>query len=36
MDNAPDTRASLILRLRDGRDEESWAEFVQIYSPLIY
>ena len=31
----PDTRASLILRLRDSDDQAAWNEFVQIYEPLI-
>jgi RNA polymerase sigma factor (sigma-70 family) len=32
----PSTRHSLVLRLRDPRDEAAWAEFVEIYEPLIY
>ncbi len=32
----PSTRLSLVLRLRDRRDEAAWAEFVEIYEPLIY
>lgn len=35
MDNAPDTRASLLLRLREARDEQAWQDFVEIYGPLI-
>jgi RNA polymerase sigma-70 factor (ECF subfamily) len=31
----PTTRASLVLRLRDLDDERAWAEFVDIYAPLI-
>ena len=30
------TRLSLLLRIRDADDAESWAGFVQIYAPLIY
>lgn len=30
-----ETRASLLLRLRDLRDEESWREFVDLYGPFI-
>lgn len=30
------TRASLIARLSDHRDEEAWNLFVEIYSPLVY
>jgi RNA polymerase sigma-70 factor (ECF subfamily) len=32
----PDTRNSLILRLVDKRDIESWELFVSIYEPLVY
>src|SRR5260370_26101637 len=32
----PSTRHSLVLRLRDPRDEAAWAEFVDIYEPLVY
>ncbi len=32
----PETRPSLILRLRDSRDAEAWQEFVTIYEPLVY
>jgi len=32
----PSTRASLLLRLRDPQDEGAWAEFVQLYAPLVY
>jgi RNA polymerase sigma factor (sigma-70 family) len=35
MNEAPDTRPSLLVRLRDPRDERAWAEFTAIYSPLI-
>jgi RNA polymerase sigma-70 factor, ECF subfamily len=31
----PETRASLILRLGDPADDEAWAEFLQIYHPLL-
>jgi len=30
------TRATLLIRLRDKTDESSWAEFVEIYTPLLY
>jgi RNA polymerase sigma-70 factor (ECF subfamily) len=30
------TRPSLLLRLRDARDEAAWGQFVEIYTPLIY
>src|SRR5207237_8444490 len=32
----PTTRRSLVLRLRDLADEQAWAEFVQVYEPLVY
>src|SRR5439155_20638678 len=32
----PPTRASLLVRLRDPRDEQAWAQFVDLYAPLIY
>jgi RNA polymerase sigma-70 factor (ECF subfamily) len=35
MDDDPATRASLLVRLRDPRDERAWSEFVAIYGPLI-
>lgn len=34
-DQAPKTRPSLILRLRDPSDMLAWQEFVEIYQPLI-
>ncbi len=30
------TRPSLLLRIRDARDREAWAQFVDIYAPLVY
>ncbi len=30
------TRPSLLLRVRDARDEEAWSQFVGIYTPLIF
>ena len=36
MKDAPITRASLLLRVRDAKDEAAWVQFVQIYTPLIY
>ncbi len=32
----PETRATLIVRLRDAADQAAWAEFVEIYRPVIY
>jgi RNA polymerase sigma factor (sigma-70 family) len=36
MDDVPGTRPSLLVRLRDTKDELAWNEFTAIYSPLIY
>lgn len=30
------TRQSLIVRISDSEDDESWAEFVRLYGPFIY
>src|SRR6266404_1726539 len=32
----PNTRASLLVRLRDAGDAEAWRQFVQIYAPVVY
>lgn len=32
----PTTRRSLVLRLRNLDDQTAWAEFVELYEPLIY
>ncbi len=32
---SPETRASLILRLNDPADDLAWAEFLQVYEPLL-
>jgi RNA polymerase sigma-70 factor (ECF subfamily) len=36
MREAPETRQSLLIRLRDARDHQAWSEFLEIYEPLIY
>src|SRR5450755_4571265 len=36
MAEIPPTRASLLLRLRDPRDEAAWTQFVDLYTPLVY
>jgi RNA polymerase sigma factor (sigma-70 family) len=36
MPEAPNTRASLLVRLRDPRDATAWSEFVGRYAPLVY
>jgi len=33
--NHPETRASLLLRIRDQADREAWFEFEEIYRPVI-
>jgi RNA polymerase sigma-70 factor (ECF subfamily) len=30
------TRPSLILRIKDARDDDAWATFVETYAPLVY
>jgi RNA polymerase sigma-70 factor (ECF subfamily) len=35
MTDSPATRQSLLVRLKDTRDERAWAEFVAIYTPLV-
>lgn len=36
MAEIPQTRASLLVRLRDPHDEAAWKEFVALYTPLVY
>jgi RNA polymerase sigma-70 factor (ECF subfamily) len=36
MREAPTTRPSLLVRLRDARDERAWGQFVDLYAPLVY
>jgi len=36
MTETPETRQSLLLRIRDSSDRDAWFEFVSIYQPLIY
>ena len=36
MTPVPETRPSLLLRLRDARDQQAWSTFLEIYQPLIY
>ena len=35
MHTSPETRPSLLLRLRNPQDEQAWREFLEIYEPLI-
>jgi RNA polymerase sigma-70 factor (ECF subfamily) len=36
MTESPSTRPSLLVRLRDPQDERAWAEFLEIYTPLVH
>jgi len=36
MGNTPQTRSSLLLRIRDPSDGDAWSEFAGIYTPLIH
>jgi len=36
MHEYPATRASLLVRLRDGTDGDAWREFARLYAPVIY
>jgi RNA polymerase sigma-70 factor (ECF subfamily) len=36
MQPTPETRPSLLVRIRDGADDEAWRLFVDLYGPLVY
>ena len=36
LNSDPVTRPSLLVRLRNSRDEEAWSEFSAVYEPVIY
>lgn len=36
MNDIPDTRQSLLIRIQDPRNEQAWHEFLEIYEPLVY
>lgn len=36
MPAVPETRNSLVLRLRDAEDVDAWDEFLAVYEPLVY
>jgi RNA polymerase sigma-70 factor (ECF subfamily) len=36
MIESQDTRASLLVRIRDGRDTEAWQQFIKTYAPIVY
>jgi RNA polymerase sigma-70 factor (ECF subfamily) len=33
---ASQTRPSLLIRIRDARDESAWSVFVDVYAPIVY
>jgi RNA polymerase sigma factor (sigma-70 family) len=35
MTSTPETRASLLIRVRDPADQAAWREFVEIYRPVV-
>ena len=35
MSETPETRASLLVRIRDPRDDEAWRQFLALYEPLL-
>lgn len=36
LDDSPMTRASLLIRIRDGSNAVAWREFMQLYGPVVY
>jgi RNA polymerase sigma-70 factor (ECF subfamily) len=36
MQPSPETRLSLLMRIRDSQDEPAWIQFVEVYAPLIH
>jgi RNA polymerase sigma factor (sigma-70 family) len=36
MSAIPTTQASLLIRIRDSSDDESWRQFVRLYAPVVY
>ncbi len=36
MADLPSTRVSLLVRIRDAQDADSWRQFVGVYAPLVY
>jgi RNA polymerase sigma-70 factor (ECF subfamily) len=36
VEESPLTRASLLIQLRDGRNQAAWQEFSRLYAPVIY
>ena len=36
MEQLPETRLSLLVRIRDPGDAEAWRKFVQVYASVVY
>jgi RNA polymerase sigma-70 factor (ECF subfamily) len=36
VDNSPQTRASLLVQIRDGANHAAWQEFMRLYGPVVY
>ena len=36
MNSVPTTQPTLLVRIRDARDQEAWGRFVDLYAPLVY
>ncbi len=36
VDDSPRTRASLLVQIRDGGNQEAWQEFMKLYGPVVY
>ncbi|MEM6469633.1 MAG: sigma-70 family RNA polymerase sigma factor [Planctomycetota bacterium] len=36
MGESPVTRRSLLVRLKDSRDNEAWSDFIELYAPLVH
>lgn len=36
MSQLPETRSTLLLRIRDAADQQAWGEFTAIYEPVVY
>src|SRR5579872_2717400 len=36
MHEIPETRQTLLVRLRDASDQRAWEEFVELYQPVVY
>jgi RNA polymerase sigma-70 factor (ECF subfamily) len=36
MTDSPETRPSLLVRIREPQDRAAWSQFVDVYAPLVY